>query len=89
LASLLGVGAFIAFGCAPGPRTVACTNDGECWKASESFRYCLQSHCVECVSRSNCGEGNACIDGRCIVHCSGDRDCPPHQVCKENTCEAL
>ena len=80
---------WVAFGCAPSPRSVPCSNDGECWKASESFRYCLQSHCVECVSRSNCGEGNACIEGRCEIHCRKDRDCPAHQVCKDDLCGPL
>jgi peptidoglycan-associated lipoprotein len=79
----------LATSCAPEPRNVPCTNDGQCQKASEAFRYCLQSRCVQCVSSSSCGNGNSCIDGECVIRCKDDHGCPQRQVCREETCRPL
>ena len=52
-------------GCAPSPRNVPCSNDGECQKVAERFHYCLETRCVECVGSASCGEGRTCTDGAC------------------------
>jgi hypothetical protein len=51
--------------CAPSARDVSCRNDGECRDRGESFNYCLQHRCVECVGSSRCKAGFVCRDGTC------------------------
>lgn len=86
IAALALFGWIFSAGCAPEPRNVPCTNDGQCEKASEEFRYCLQSRCVECIEDSACGDGNACVSGECQVRCTDDRKCTGGEVCREGTC---
>lgn len=50
--------------CAPEPKYVPCSNDGECRERGHDFQYCLESRCVECVGNSRCKVG-LCVDGRC------------------------
>jgi hypothetical protein len=59
------IGVLVLASCAPAPRNVACSNDGQCTQASGELHYCLESRCVECVGNSACGNGKACIDGAC------------------------
>jgi peptidoglycan-associated lipoprotein len=77
-----------AAACAPRPKNVPCGNDGDCEKAGEDLRYCLESRCVECVGNSSC-EGGKCIDGQCVIACVNDRGCPRGQACTGGTCERL
>jgi hypothetical protein len=51
--------------CTPGPRYVTCDNDAVCRDANEDFQYCSESHCVECVSNSQCHYGKICRAGAC------------------------
>jgi hypothetical protein len=73
IASWLGVGVFAAYtacsivGCAPQPRTVRCSNGGECKEHDPKFEYCLEGRCVECVARGSCGTNRTCVDGACRV----------------------
>jgi len=52
-------------GCAPEPRNVSCSNDGQCSALGEDFRYCLESRCVACVGSASCGPNRSCVDGAC------------------------
>lgn len=54
-------------GCAPQPRSVRCSNGGECKERDPKFEYCLEGRCVECVARGSCGTNRICVDGVCIV----------------------
>lgn len=72
-------------GCAPKPKDVACTNDGACRSLSDKFQYCLESHCVECVGNSSCGDGQSCQDGACV--CVSDRGCAQGESCVDGTCQ--
>ena len=54
-------------GCAPEPRTVRCSNGGECKEHDAKYEYCLQGRCVECVARGSCGMNRICSDGMCLV----------------------
>jgi Cys-rich repeat protein len=51
--------------CAPAPRYVTCDNDAMCREADSNFHYCSDSHCVECVSNSQCSSGQTCRAGQC------------------------
>ncbi|MGK4005237.1 hypothetical protein WMF31_21590 [Sorangium sp. So ce1036] len=88
LAALVLTGASPA-GCAPEPRSVPCSNDGECRRVDDDLRYCLSSRCVACLSSAMCGDGSQCVDGRCVSGgCQDTRDCGSGQICREGTCEA-
>ena len=62
----LGLGALLAIGCAPAPKSVACSVDRECQEHDPKLYYCLASHCVECVSSYTCEKGEFCSGGACI-----------------------
>jgi peptidoglycan-associated lipoprotein len=74
----------IVAGCAPEPRHVACSNDGQCEKAGGKFRYCLESRCVECVGIASCGDGRACVDGAC--ECVSHQGCGMGEECADGQC---
>jgi hypothetical protein len=78
--------AIVLLGCAPAPRNVSCSNDGQCQMAEERFKYCLQSRCVECVASSSCGEGGSCVSGNCVRQCTDGRACPAQHRCIDRTC---
>lgn len=84
--AMFGLG---ALACAPTPRNVPCSNDGQCEELSEDFNYCLQSRCVECVASASCGDGNTCVDGRCLVKCRDSRACPDQEACVDGVCGPL
>lgn len=73
-------------GCAPTPRNVPCSNDGQCEEMNDYFNYCVQSRCVECVANASCGEGNTCVDGQCVVRCEDSRACPDNHACVQGVC---
>jgi hypothetical protein len=66
---LVGAGSLfsllVLMGCSPGPRYVTCDNDAVCRDADPAFKYCSQSHCVECISQSQCRHGMICRAGSC------------------------
>ena len=39
-----------------------------------------------CQFDSHCGDGRACVDGKCVNKCSSSGDCGSAQVCKSNIC---
>jgi hypothetical protein len=51
--------------CTTGPRFVTCDNDAMCHDADSRFHYCSDSHCVECVSNSQCNASELCRAGSC------------------------
>jgi hypothetical protein len=83
----IGVLALAALGCAPEPKNVTCSNDGDCRKMDDRLNYCLESRCVECVGVSSCPLGGTCDDGAC-VQCVSDKGCPAGNRCVEGSCEA-
>lgn len=72
--------------CAPSPRNVPCQNDGQCETANADFKFCAEARCVECLSPSACGEGNACVDGQCVAPCTDDKTCASGRSCKRGNC---
>ena len=62
LAVACGVGSL--GGCAPQPKSAACMTDGECTARGEGYMYCVESHCVKCLSDAMCN-GRSCVDGVC------------------------
>ncbi len=92
--SLLSCLALAAFGlgmtgCDLTPKTTPCSNAGECEAVNPRFSYCVQSHCVECLEDSGCGDGNLCKSGMCERHCKTGRDCPTGDACSDGLCRSL
>jgi len=83
----LGVVVFagIGQGCAPAPKSVSCSNDGECHALGDRLNYCLESRCVECVGSASCGVDHTCSDGMC-VQCVNDASCSLGKRCVEGAC---
>lgn len=73
-------------GCDTRPKSVPCSNAGDCDAAGDRFRYCLESRCVECLGDSSCGDGNRCIDGLCQRKCRDGRDCTAEERCVDRMC---
>lgn len=82
--SLFAIIAFTA-GCAPSPRDVSCSNDGQCEAVGARYHYCLESRCVECLGSASCGEGRTCEDGAC--RCSDDSGCGKGEACRQGECK--
>jgi peptidoglycan-associated lipoprotein len=74
-------------GCAPEPRSVACSNDAQCEDADERFQFCLESRCVECVGITSCPDGQSCDSGVC-VECVSDQECSGGRACVDGACKA-
>jgi hypothetical protein len=64
---LIGYGFLSTEACAPQPRSVRCSNGGECKERDAKFEYCLEGRCVECVANGSCGMNRTCADGACVV----------------------
>ncbi len=77
----------VAGGCDLQPKTVPCSNAGDCKEVNPRFGYCTQSHCVECLEDSSCGDGNLCKSGLCERHCKTGRECPKGDACVEGLCQ--
>ena len=83
-----GAGALLMLAaCAPSPRSIPCSNGGDCEKVDPKFAYCLEGRCVECVTNTSCGDGNTCVDGACVTSCKDGRDCPEGQACSDGKCD--
>jgi hypothetical protein len=65
LLALLALVVANAWGCTPDPRSQACTTDDVCREALGKTAYCVNSHCVECVTNATCGERKHCVSGVC------------------------
>jgi hypothetical protein len=65
LIALLSLVVASAWGCTPDPRSQACTTDDVCREALGKTAYCVNSHCVECVTNATCGERKHCVSGVC------------------------
>jgi hypothetical protein len=64
LASVLFLSSTIDCG---SPRDAHCSNDGECEALGGNFKYCLEAHCVECVTNAACGAYHYCHHGACVT----------------------
>lgn len=53
------------FACAPEPKSAACMTDVDCTSRGAGFTYCVESHCVKCLSDAMCKNGASCLDGVC------------------------
>lgn len=73
-------------GCNTHPKATPCSNAGDCAAAGAKFAYCTESHCVECLGDSSCGDGNLCVEGLCQRHCRDGRDCPSGDACTNGMC---
>lgn len=77
--------AALGAGCAPQPKNVSCSNDGECRALGDRLQYCLESRCVECVGSTSCGVEKSCDNGRC-VQCINDEGCLDGRACIDGSC---
>lgn len=84
----LGMAAVGAVTCAPGPKSVPCSNRGDCVKVDPAYGYCFEHQCVECIADSGCDYPNRCLGGFCERRCGDARECRAEQVCRAGKCEA-
>lgn len=73
--------------CVPGGR---CTTDAQC-ASTPATPACLGGSCQptanQCQFDYQCtGQGQACVDGRCVVGCTGAAQCAAGQVCTAGRC---
>jgi len=52
--------------CAPTPRNLPCSNDGDCTDGARGNAFCVSNHCVECVTSASCGAHRRCHAGECV-----------------------
>lgn len=86
LSAALAVMSVLVIGCDVQPKSVPCSNAGDCAAANPRFGYCLQSRCVECLDDASCGDGGHCKDGLCERPCKHGRDCPSGSACADGFC---
>jgi len=41
---------------------------------------------ASCTSDTDCGAGEVCVAGECVVGCTSDEDCPAGQICDSGVC---
>jgi hypothetical protein len=85
-ATVLVSAVLLANGCSTGPKYAPCSNDGDCKEAR--YPYCMQSRCVECVSRASCN-GGACNAGLCEIACRTASDCLHGDACSSGKCTPM
>jgi hypothetical protein len=85
LFSLLLLSPLVA-ACAPAPKNVPCSNQSDCKQVDPTYGYCVENRCVECLDDTSCGEGNACVGGRCQHKCQDGRQCAGGQICSDGYC---
>ncbi|TKC98708.1 hypothetical protein [Polyangium fumosum] len=87
---IVSVGIIVAgAACVPEPKSVPCSNQGDCEGKNVAFQYCLERRCVECVSDASCGMGNTCVAGLCKRSCKDGRDCLDGYACANDRCTPL
>jgi hypothetical protein len=52
--------------CFPDAKRQACRIDADCPDAERGRAYCVQSRCVECITRASCGPHMTCVKGECV-----------------------
>ena len=67
------------------PRAV-CSSDGDCESNGRGDRFCIQGHCVQCLTSESCGGDNICSEGTCFTACKVARDCPATSSCVDGFC---
>lgn len=72
--------------CVPAPKDVPCSNQGDCKEVDPQYGFCVDNRCVQCLDDAGCGEGNACVSGRCEHRCQDGRQCPAGQICSDGYC---
>lgn len=73
-------------GCTQGPKSVPCSNAGDCSKVDAKYQYCLEGRCVECIGDASCPNRSLCKDGSCRQECKDGRDCPGDMQCASGFC---
>jgi peptidoglycan-associated lipoprotein len=89
LRALLVVGALLG-GCTSDPEYPNCENDRHCQRDNRR-EFCVNRHCQQCRSTTDCGSEQTCLRGRCVAGvnaCDGDNDCLVNQLCENHRCVA-
>ena len=90
LLSLTFVGVATLAGCPSKPKNGECKSSADCAQQEGYGKVCIEGRCQECGADSDCKDGFACRDNRCVPkpQCTTDDQCPPGQACQNERCVA-
>ena len=70
----------------PNQPRASCATDADCEANGRGDRFCIQGHCVQCLTSESCGGDNICSEGTCFTRCKAARDCPDGGTCSDGFC---
>lgn len=88
LIALTVLGATALTACPPKPKPGECKSSKDC-ASQEGAKVCVEGTCRECGADTDCREGFACRDNRCVPkpQCGPDAPCPQGQECVAERCQ--
>jgi peptidoglycan-associated lipoprotein len=90
LLSLMFVGVASLAGCPSKPKNGECKTSSDCAQQEGYGKVCVEGRCQECAADTDCKEGFACRENRCVPkpQCTTDDQCAPGQSCQNERCVA-
>ena len=70
----------------PSQPKASCSSDTECESNGRGDRFCIQGHCVQCLTSESCGGDNVCSEGQCYTRCKAAKDCGSGRTCSDGFC---
>ena len=70
----------------PNQPKASCSSDADCESNGRGDRFCIQGHCVQCLTSESCGGENVCSEGICYTRCKKATDCPEGRPCEDGFC---
>jgi peptidoglycan-associated lipoprotein len=89
LLALCVLGAVALTACPPKPKPGECKSSKDC-ADQQGLKVCVEGFCRECGADSDCREGFACRENRCVPkpQCGPNQPCPEGQECVADRCQA-
>ncbi len=90
LLALFVTGALTFGACKPKVKPGECKSSADCAKQEGYGKVCVEGRCQECAADTDCKDGFACRDARCVPkpQCTTDDQCGPGQSCVNEQCVA-
>jgi hypothetical protein len=64
----------------------SCSSDADCESNGRGDRFCIQGHCVQCLTSESCNGDDICFEGVCYTPCKTAKDCPAGRPCTDGFC---